>query len=206
LLRAADAMCVAARTAPKAKGVDVIKTCVISGDDLEKLAVEMERLAEVLGYPFFVRDAGCVRRSGAVVLIHSDSMYAALDPAMLLQYIPNAQYTGTTAAEYANSAGMGAAGSTCPLHTPWWHTSQYDSGELQNAKNAAQNLINEVNRYLNSVQTLPDAERNTLVQGVADLQSYISAGLPEYITRATEQLRYSYNTMREQHPPVGVVW
>ena len=67
-------------------------------------------------------------------------------------------------------------------------------------------FINEVNRYLNSVQTLPDAERNTLVQGVADLQSYISAGLPEYITRATEQLRYSYNTMREQHPPVGVVW
>lgn len=69
VLHTAEQMCAAARTAPKTKGMDFIETCVLTEQDKDALAKEMERLAEELNYPFFVRDADCVRRSQAVVLI-----------------------------------------------------------------------------------------------------------------------------------------
>ncbi len=69
VLQVARLMCVAARTAPKAKGVDNIVTAVVYGEELEKLASEMEKLAGELGYKFFIRDADNVRKSQAVVLI-----------------------------------------------------------------------------------------------------------------------------------------
>ena len=69
VMAAAASVCAAARTAPKTKGVDFIHTCVLTGGEKDALADEMERLAPVLGYPFFIRDAGNVRSSHAVVLI-----------------------------------------------------------------------------------------------------------------------------------------
>ena len=42
----AQKMAVAARTAPKGKGVDVIECAVVDGEDVERIAVEMERIAE----------------------------------------------------------------------------------------------------------------------------------------------------------------
>lgn len=71
VLNIAQNMCAAARTAPKTKGLDYIDTCIVTGDELEALAKEMEHLAKALDYPFFVRDADCVRKSQAVVLIGS---------------------------------------------------------------------------------------------------------------------------------------
>lgn len=62
-------MCAAARTAPKTRGIDFIRTCVLTGEEKEALAAEMDRLAPVLDYPFFTRDAGNIRASQAVVLI-----------------------------------------------------------------------------------------------------------------------------------------
>lgn len=59
----------AARTAPKGKGVDVIVTRVIAGDDLETLAGEMRRFGEVHGLSFFLRDAGNIEESDACLLI-----------------------------------------------------------------------------------------------------------------------------------------
>lgn len=69
VLEVAKKMCVAARTAPKTKGQDFIHTCIISGDELEKAAAKMEALSETLGYKFFLRDAGNVRKSQAVVVL-----------------------------------------------------------------------------------------------------------------------------------------
>ncbi len=69
VLEVAKLMCIAARTAPKARGVDNIVTAIVYGEDLEKLAQEMEKLANELGYKFFIRDADNVRKSHAVVLI-----------------------------------------------------------------------------------------------------------------------------------------
>ena len=69
VLDTAARMCAAARTSPKTRGIDFIRTCVLTGEEKEALAQEMDRLAPVLDYPFFTRDAGNIRASQAVVLI-----------------------------------------------------------------------------------------------------------------------------------------
>ena len=69
LLDCARRMCAAARTAPKAKGIDNIVTLVLTGEDKDRVADEMERLAEPLQYKFFLRDAGNIRDAGALVLL-----------------------------------------------------------------------------------------------------------------------------------------
>lgn len=69
LLSTANAMAAAARTAPKTKGEDFLETMILTGEDLETLAKAMEAMAEEKGAGFFNRDAGCVRKSGAVVLL-----------------------------------------------------------------------------------------------------------------------------------------
>lgn len=69
VLRTAQTMCAAARTAPKTRGIDHIETCIVTGDDQKALADEMVRLSEPFGYPFFRRDAQNVLDSAAIVLI-----------------------------------------------------------------------------------------------------------------------------------------
>lgn len=69
IMQTAKAMCQAARTAPKTKGLDYIHTAILTGEDKDKLAEEMERLGGILNYGFFIRDAGNVKASEAVVLI-----------------------------------------------------------------------------------------------------------------------------------------
>jgi len=68
ILQVAKLMCIAARTAPKARGIDNIITGIIYGDELKKLANKMRELAEEYG-AFFKRDANNVEASVAVVLI-----------------------------------------------------------------------------------------------------------------------------------------
>jgi uncharacterized ferredoxin-like protein len=65
----ADMMCVAARTAPKAKGIDNLVTMIVNGQDKEQLSAEMRRIAGEAGMQFFERDANCVDKSGVVVLL-----------------------------------------------------------------------------------------------------------------------------------------
>jgi uncharacterized ferredoxin-like protein len=69
LLEAARLIAIAARTAPKARGMDRIVTAVFAGDDKDLLADEMQRIGEQSGAGFFVRDAGNLRSAGAVVLL-----------------------------------------------------------------------------------------------------------------------------------------
>ena len=69
VINVARNMCAAARTAPKACGIDHLQTCIVTGEDKEKLADEMERLGGKIDKAFFIRDAGNVRASHAVVLI-----------------------------------------------------------------------------------------------------------------------------------------
>jgi uncharacterized ferredoxin-like protein len=69
---AAAMMAVSARTAPKAMGIDNLKTMVVDGDDLGLLAEAMEAKAEEQPAhlsPIFVRDAANVRGSSCVLLI-----------------------------------------------------------------------------------------------------------------------------------------
>ena len=70
VLSLANAMAVAARTAPKARGDDAIETLIIYGDELESLAQAMEEHGiATKREEAFKRDASNVRKSHAVVLI-----------------------------------------------------------------------------------------------------------------------------------------
>lgn len=68
-LQVANLMCVAARTAPKAKGVDNIKTAIAQGDTKEKICAEMENIGNIVGDENFLRDANNLKQSSLVVLI-----------------------------------------------------------------------------------------------------------------------------------------
>lgn len=68
VLDTAARMCAAARTAPKTKGMDGLVTCVVDGEDKDRLATCMRQLAAKFNYAFFERDAGNVDRSQVVVL------------------------------------------------------------------------------------------------------------------------------------------
>lgn len=71
-LEAAKRMCVAARTAPKTRGIDNIVTRILTGEDKNALAGKMEEIDERLhgeARTHFTRDADNVRAAQAVVLI-----------------------------------------------------------------------------------------------------------------------------------------
>ena len=68
-LDAAARVCAAARTAPKARGIDSIRTAVLTDADKDSVADAMERFGAEQGADFFLRDAGTVRAAKVLVLI-----------------------------------------------------------------------------------------------------------------------------------------
>ena len=69
VMNTALALCVAIRTAPKACGIDHLNTAIITGEEKDMLTAEMRRLGSTVGDEFFIRDAGNVDDSIAVVLV-----------------------------------------------------------------------------------------------------------------------------------------
>jgi uncharacterized ferredoxin-like protein len=67
--RVADLMCVAARTAPKGRGIDNLIAMLVKGAEKDQLADEMRRIAKTTGAGFFERDANCVEKAVLVVLL-----------------------------------------------------------------------------------------------------------------------------------------
>jgi uncharacterized ferredoxin-like protein len=67
----ASMMALSARTAPKTRGIDSVKTLILTGNDLEQLATAMEKKVKDKSteLPIFKRDANNVRNSVAVLLI-----------------------------------------------------------------------------------------------------------------------------------------
>lgn len=67
----ASMMASAVRTAPKTRGIDLIKTAVLTGADLEPLARAMEKKVgeKSTDLPIFGRDADSVRKAAVVLLI-----------------------------------------------------------------------------------------------------------------------------------------
>ena len=71
-MNVAELMMAAARTAPKACGVDCIETLVLDGEDKDKLTAVMREIGKAQGKAFFIRDAGNVDASHCIVLIGAD--------------------------------------------------------------------------------------------------------------------------------------
>lgn len=68
-LDAAKRMLVAARTAPKGKGIDMIECAIATDDDVVRISEEMHRISEETGFKFFLRDAQNIQQGECVVLI-----------------------------------------------------------------------------------------------------------------------------------------
>ena len=71
IMMGSSMMALSARTAPKTRGLDSVKTVILTGEDLERLAVAMEKKVHEKStlLPIFKRDADNVRGSAAVLLI-----------------------------------------------------------------------------------------------------------------------------------------
>jgi uncharacterized ferredoxin-like protein len=72
-------MLAAARTAPKAMGRDIIECAAVMGPDKDALANKLRELGEATGKGFFIRDAGCIDKSQAVVLVGTASTPCGLN-------------------------------------------------------------------------------------------------------------------------------
>jgi uncharacterized ferredoxin-like protein len=69
-IRVAELMCIAARTAPKACGIDhVVTAIVVEESDKQQLADAMCEVAAEVNAPFFARDAENLLASDACVII-----------------------------------------------------------------------------------------------------------------------------------------
>jgi uncharacterized ferredoxin-like protein len=68
-IEVAKLMIVAAKTAPKGKGVDCIATALVVAEDLNTLADKIEAVGQKTGRPGAFKDAASVRKAQAVVLL-----------------------------------------------------------------------------------------------------------------------------------------
>lgn len=69
VVAAGMAMLTAARTAPKACGVDILECCLLEGDDIVRLSEEMKVLHVETGRPVYERDSQNILSADAIVVI-----------------------------------------------------------------------------------------------------------------------------------------
>jgi len=69
VIQAVRQMLVAARTAPKGKGIDIIEMALVTGDDNRRLSEEMIKIAEETGLKFFLRDAENILQADVTLII-----------------------------------------------------------------------------------------------------------------------------------------
>lgn len=103
LQNAAEHLCVAARTAPKGKGKDLLVTAIVTGDEIVQLQKQMRFIGERDAVAFFERDAGNLDYAPVVVLIGTRK--EALN-------LPACGYCG-----FVDCAAMTSAGGTCSFNT-----------------------------------------------------------------------------------------
>lgn len=69
IIKVAEVMCLAARTAPKAKGIDLLEIIILDGHDIEKLSSKMKEIGDRESHPTFLRDSENVKHAQAIVII-----------------------------------------------------------------------------------------------------------------------------------------
>ena len=69
LINAVRQIMTAARTAPKAKGLDIIEAAAVTGEDIRVLAEKTKAIGNEKGLKFMLRDAENIMSAGAVLLI-----------------------------------------------------------------------------------------------------------------------------------------
>ena len=69
VLHIAQQMMVAARTAPKAKGVDIIEVAMVTESNIRILSDTMKQMYEDNGFKFFLRDSENILQAECIILI-----------------------------------------------------------------------------------------------------------------------------------------
>lgn len=65
----AEAVMAAARTAPKAKGRDLVEIAMITDEDIERLSQTMQQMSAESGLKFLLRDAENILHAQAIIII-----------------------------------------------------------------------------------------------------------------------------------------
>jgi len=78
-MRVAELISASARTAPKARGIDLIESMVLDGKDKDELTAIMRKIGEEGDLPYFIRDAGNVDSCHCIVLIGAGVKPRGLD-------------------------------------------------------------------------------------------------------------------------------
>lgn len=79
VLRIAQEMMVAARTAPKGKGVDIIEIAMVTESNIRILSDTMKQMYEENGFKFFLRDADNILQAECIILIGTRAQPQGLD-------------------------------------------------------------------------------------------------------------------------------
>lgn len=65
----AEEICLAARTAPKARGLNLLEMAILKGNDIEKLSQKMQEIGERENHQTFLRDAKSIKAAAVIILI-----------------------------------------------------------------------------------------------------------------------------------------
>jgi len=99
----AEEICLAARTAPKGKGSDLLEIAVLKGDDIQRLSAKMKEIGDREQHQTFLRDGENVKNALAIVVIGTKKK------AVGLRYCSFCGYASCDEAE--------RAGALCALNT-----------------------------------------------------------------------------------------
>ncbi len=102
LYEVARQICIAARTAPKSRGKDLLTTAIVAGDEKKRVSAQMREISRRCELPFFSRDADNVDASEVLVLIGSRKEPLGL---------PDCGYCG-----FVDCAAMAKAGGSCSFN------------------------------------------------------------------------------------------
>ncbi|MDW7646242.1 MAG: DUF2148 domain-containing protein [Desulfuromonadales bacterium] len=103
ILEAARMICIAARTAPKGRGKDLLVSAILTGEEKDALQRKMVEIAERDSISFFARDAGNLEQSPVLVLLGTRKEAMGL---------PHCGFCG-----FADCATMVKAGGTCSFNS-----------------------------------------------------------------------------------------
>lgn len=116
VLQAVCQMMIAARTAPKGKGIDIVEVAMVTDEDIERLSEKMVSISEETGLKFFLRDAENILQAEAIVLIGTRQQVQGLDCGHC--GFPTCQGKPSTVPCALNTVDVGiAVGSACATAT-----------------------------------------------------------------------------------------
>lgn len=103
MLHMARMICAAARTAPKARSIDLLTTAILDGEEKDRLVEHMHLIAERDGVAFFARDAGNVCQAPLIIMFASKNQPLGL---------PHCGYCG-----FENCQALQRAGGVCAFNS-----------------------------------------------------------------------------------------